>query len=198
MFGSLNFRKRGRRVSPLQPRRAPTAAAAEAVKAKHDSFRDREEDQWDLNKRYSDLANPTLNPDGSTIVLPNYNERTGEITEGAPRAMNAQLREQMLARAAQARRKAAGHAASAAGIRKSMKWGEFAPAQQPAPAPAQTAQPAATQPAQPTAATPATPQAAAPAKPTRKYSAKEIMDWAKANGKDPADALKRARTNGLL
>ena len=83
------------------------------------------------------------------------------------------------------------HQAEQERIEKAHGWGKFAPTGAAAPTP----KPAATQPAQPVAATPAEP-AAAPA--TKKYSAKDITAWAKANGKDPADALARAKKNGLL
>lgn len=67
-------------------------------------------------------------------------------------------------------------------------------AQTPAAAPAQKA------PAGPgrAPAKPAQPTAAPAAAPNKKYKASEITDWAKKNGKDPADALKRAKANGLL
>ena len=68
-------------------------------------------------------------------------------------------------------------------------------AAQPANAPAAkvTAQPAAV-----AAKVAAQPAAAAAPSPAKKFTASQISDWAKKNGKDPADALKRAKANGLI
>jgi hypothetical protein len=73
-------------------------------------------------------------------------------------------------------------------IRRKRGWAEFAPAQTAVPAasgpPAQKQQPV-----QPTVAPPA---------PQVKLKASDVADWAKKNGKDPADALRRAKAKGLL
>lgn len=119
-----------------------------AVAAKHDDLQGREKDQWDLHQRYATLADPTKNPDNSTVFLPSYNSKTGEITDGSPRTMTAALRASFLDNSAQAQRKALDLQTKARAVRKSMGWGEFAPKTTPAQPPRQLRQ----QPAQPTAA----------------------------------------------
>lgn len=141
---------RATRVSAADQAKADRATKAQAVvQGKHDDYQSREQDQWQLHQRYADLANPTVNPNGSTVSLPAYNAKTGEISDGQPRTMSDQLRSTMIDQANQAQRKALEQHGYAAGIRKSMGWGEFAK-------PAQSASQAPQQPAQPTAAPAAT------------------------------------------
>lgn len=117
------------RLSAADQKKADDAAKAVAtVKAKHDAFQSAEKDQWDLRERYANLADPTKNPDQTTVNLPSYNAKTGEITDGAQRTMNPGLRQSMLEQSKQAERKALDQQGYAKGVRKSMGWGEFAAA----------------------------------------------------------------------
>jgi len=117
------------KADALSQKRTDSQLKAQGIVAdKHDAFQSKERDQWDLSHRYAELTDPTKNPDGGTVFLPSFNEKTGEITDGPPRTMNSALRATFVQNSAQAQRKAVEHQQNAAKVRKSMGWGEFAPA----------------------------------------------------------------------
>jgi hypothetical protein len=171
-----------RQATTAQAAADKAAKGVEAVKAKHEDFQSKEQDQWDLHKRFADLANPTLNKNGDTVVLPNYNPKTGEITEGAPRIMNDDLRQSFIAQANQAQRKALEQHQNAAGIRRSMKWGEFANQTPPPQGPA-TGAAAAAKTSNPTPA-------------PKTASLADIRAYAAKNNIDDADAIRNAKSEG--
>jgi len=115
------------RTSAGQAAADKAAKGVEAVKAKHEDFQGKEQDQWYLKGQYDRLTDPTQTPDGTAVTLPNYNPKTGEVKDGQTVVMNKDLRSSLAGLSAQAQRKALANQSAAAGIRKSMGWGEFAP-----------------------------------------------------------------------
>lgn len=161
------------------------------VQQKHDSylaqekaFQDQERDQWDLHERLAKLADSTQNPDTTTVYPPKYNAKTGEITEGEPRQMNANLRASLDADSKQAEAKAkALHQrgldanAQAANIRKSMGWGEFA---------------------KPQASAAAAGAGQAPTAAPKTATLADIRAYAQKNGIAEADAVRKAKAEGYV
>jgi len=159
--------------------------AADAASAAHEKLQGREHDHWYLRQIYSDLADPTKSPNGTTVSEPRYNESSGQFGPGSEITMSDGRRALYGKLAEQERTKALDYQKRAKSIRQKQGWGEFSTQAQPQ-------QPRAQQTQQPQQAAPAGGQA------QRLYSPQEITDWAKANGKDPADALARAKKNKIL
>jgi hypothetical protein len=147
----LDEARSARQATASQAAADRTAKGVEAIKAKHDDFQGKEQDQWYLKGQYDRLTDPTQTPDGTAVTLPNYNPKTGEVKDGQTVVMNKDLRNSLAGLSSQAQRKAIENQKNASGIRKSMGWGEFS---KPASAPA----------SKPTAATPPRATAATPAK----------------------------------
>ena len=165
----------------------------DAVAKAHDNWQQQEQQQWNTKGAYDQAASAA---DDTQVVDP----RTNQIVRMSPAR-----RKEYKYLAKQASDKAYNFQLQAREIRQRYKFGEFseqAPAQQQhtvsqprtSGAPTAAAQAA---PSQARAAA-APPKAQAAATAPQKLKASQIAAWAKANGKDPADALKRAKARGLL
>jgi hypothetical protein len=129
---------------------------ADAGKTRHDKLQSQEQDQWNLQTAYSDLADPSKHKDGDFVPEPRYNANTGEMSMGQDVTITAARRKAYTALAAQAKTKAQGFHSQAADIRQKFGWGEFA--KKDAPAQQSPAQPAKTQPNAASAPAAQTPQ----------------------------------------
>ncbi len=139
----LDDARNARQAAVSQAAAEKAAKGVDAVRAKHEDIQSKEQDQWYLKGQYDRLRDPTQTPDGTAVTLPNYNPNSGEVKDGQTVVMNKDLRSSLAGLSSQAERKAGEHQKAAAGIRKSMGWGEFAPTQAPVQPAQRTVAPAA-------------------------------------------------------
>ncbi len=142
----------------------------EVLMQRHDKWQEQEQEQWNLKGAYDEAGATPASGVDTFVVDP----RTGRSV-----ALNESRRKEFRYLSKQAEAKALSLHAQAKNMRQRYNWGEFARQDG-----AQGAAPAQ--------------QPAAAAQPKQTLKASQISAWAKANGKDPAEALKRAKERGVL